>query len=94
VGTVVLSSGGREEGAVAASMIPSTQLFAVSLGAALSGVIVNAAGLASGTSSPVAARAGAWLFGAFLAAPLAALLIATRLRPATRPVAAPAGPAP
>lgn len=81
VGTVVLAAGGREEGAIAASMIPSTQLFAVSLGAALSGVIANAAGLASGASAPVAALAGVWLFGAFLAAPLAALLIAARLRP-------------
>jgi predicted MFS family arabinose efflux permease len=93
VGTVVLSSGGPEEGAVAASMIPSAQLFAVSLGAALSGVIANAAGLASGASGPVAALAGAWLFGTFLAAPLTAFVIATRWRPATRPVVAPDAPA-
>jgi hypothetical protein len=66
-------------------MIPSTQLFAVSLGAALSGVIANAAGLASGASAPVAALAGVWLFGAFPGAPLTALLIGARLRPARRP---------
>jgi hypothetical protein len=90
VATVVLASGGREEGAIAASMIPSTQLFAVSLGAAVSGIIANAAGLASGASAPVAARAGVWLFGAFLAAPLVALVIATRFGPAPAAAEAPA----
>jgi MFS family permease len=72
IGTAILSSARPDEGALTASMIPSTQLFAVALGAALSGVIANAAGLA----------AGAWLFGCFVAAPLAAVVIASRLRPA------------
>jgi hypothetical protein len=60
-------------------MIPSTQLFAVSLGAALSGVIANAAGLGGGASKPAAALAGAWLFGGFVVAPLTALVIGSRL---------------
>lgn len=63
-------------------MIPSTQLFAVALGAALFGVIANAAGLATDATPPTAALAGAWLFGSFVAAPLAAFVIASRLRPA------------
>jgi MFS family permease len=83
IGTAILSSARPDEGALTASMIPSTQLFAVALGAALSGVIANAAGLAAGASPPAAALAGAWLFGCFVAAPLAAFVIASRLRPAT-----------
>ena len=79
VGSIVLGSGRHGEGAVTASLIPTTQTFAVSMGAALSGIIVNAAGLSGGASRPVAALAGAWLFGAFLLAPLAALAIASRL---------------
>ncbi len=81
IGTAILSSARPEEGALTASMIPSTQLFAVALGAALSGVIANTAGLAAGASPPAAALAGTWLFGSFVAAPLAAFVIASRLRP-------------
>jgi MFS family permease len=79
IGTVVLASGRHDEGAVTAAMIPSTQLFAVALGSALSGVIASAAGLSDGASKPVAALAGAWLFGSFVLAPLGALVIASRL---------------
>jgi predicted MFS family arabinose efflux permease len=82
IGTAILSSARPDEGALTASMIPSTQLFAVALGAALSGVIANAAGLAASASRPTAALAGSWLFGGFVAAPLAAFVIASRLRPA------------
>ena len=82
IGTAILSSARPDEGALTASMIPSTQLFAVALGAALSGVIANAAGLAASASRPTAALAGSWLFGCFVAAPLAAFVIASRLRPA------------
>ncbi len=82
IGAAILSSGRPNEGAVTAAMIPSTQLFAVALGAALSGVIANAAGLGSSASPPAAALAGAWLFGSFVAAPLAALVIGSRLGPA------------
>ncbi len=82
IGTAILSSARPDEGALTASMIPSTQLFAVALGAALSGVIANAAGLGGGASTEAAALAGAWLFGSFVAAPLAAFVIGSRLRPA------------
>jgi predicted MFS family arabinose efflux permease len=82
IGTAILSSARPDEGALTASMIPSTQLFAVALGAALSGVIANAAGLGGGASSEAAALAGRWLFGGFVAAPLAAFVIGSRLRPA------------
>ena len=82
VATHVLSSGRADEGAVTASMIPTTQLFAVALGSALSGVIANAAGLAGGASRPVTALAGTWLYGSFVVVPLTAFVIASRLRPA------------
>jgi len=82
IGAAILSSARPEEGALTAAMIPSTQLFAVALGAALCGVIANAAGLAAGASRSAAALAGAWLFGGFVAAPLAAFVIASRLRSA------------
>jgi hypothetical protein len=79
IGALVLSSGREDEGAVTASMIPSTQLFAVALGSALSGVLANAAGLAGGASRPVTALAGVWLYGSFVVIPLAALVIASAL---------------
>jgi MFS family permease len=81
IGAVILSSGRDDEGAVTASMIPSTQLFAVALGSALSGIIANAAGLAADASPPVAALAGAWLYGGFVVVPVTAAAIGWRLRP-------------
>ena len=80
VGSIVLGSGRDGEGAMTASLIPTTQTFAGSLGAALCGIVANAAGLSAGATRSAAALAGAWLFGAFLLAPLAALLIASSLR--------------
>ena len=82
IGAVILSSGRADEGTVTASMIPTTQLFAVALGSALSGIIANQAGLARDASPATAALAGAWLFGGFTVVPLAAAAIAWRLRPA------------
>ena len=82
LGAVVLSSGRADEGTVTASMIPTTQLFAVALGSALSGIIANQAGLAADVSPATAALAGAWLYGSFTVVPLTAVAIAWRLRPA------------
>jgi predicted MFS family arabinose efflux permease len=81
ISAVILSSGRADEGTVTASMIPSTQLFAVALGSALCGIIANEAGLAADASAEVAALAGAWLYGGFTVVPLAAIAIAWRLRP-------------
>ena len=81
IGTAILSSARHDEGGLTAATIPSTQLFAIALGAALSGVIANAAGLGGGASKDAAALAGMWLFGGFVAAPLAAFVMALRLRP-------------
>src|SRR4030095_3766590 len=70
IGAAILSSGRADEGTVTASMIPTTQLFAVALGSALSGIIANQAGLARDASPATAALAGAWLFGSFTIVPL------------------------
>jgi len=80
VGSIVLGSAREGEGATTASLIPTTQTFAVSLGAALCGIIANAAGLSTAATRSAAATAGGWLFGVFLLAPVAALIIATRLQ--------------
>src|SRR5262245_18897347 len=82
IGAAILSSARHDEGGLTAATIPTTQLFAIALGAALSGVIANAAGLGGGASKDAAALAGMWLFGGFVAAPLAAVVMALRLRPA------------
>ncbi len=82
--TLVMAAGRPDEGAITAALVPSAQLFAVAFGAAVSGVIANAAGLSSSASRPVAALAATVLYGSFALAPLAAFVIATRLRPAAR----------
>jgi len=81
IGAAILSSARPDEGGLTAATIPSTQLFAIALGSALSGVVANAAGLGAGASVGAAAFAGTWLFGSFVAAPLAALVMGSRLRP-------------
>jgi hypothetical protein len=66
---------------VTAALIPTAQTFAVGLGAALCGVVANAAGLAAGASRPVVAAAATALFALFVAVPLGAAVLAARLRP-------------
>lgn len=56
--------------------ISMVQLFAAGLGAAVAGVIVNAAGLASGNSVAAALNAANWLYGLFILVPLVAVPIA------------------
>jgi sorbitol-specific phosphotransferase system component IIBC len=79
VGSVVLGSARPGEGAAVASVIPTTQTFAVAFGAAVCGIIANAAGLSESAAPRVAALAGESLFGVLLLAPLVALAIASRL---------------
>jgi hypothetical protein len=68
------------------------QLFANGIGAALAGVVVNAAGLAGATSTQGIATAAAWLFWSF--ALLTALGIPLALRVARGPAAAQLTPKP
>ncbi len=51
------------------------QLFASGLGAAVAGVIVNAAGLASSQTTAATINASNWLYGLFILVPLAAIPI-------------------
>ena len=54
-----------EEGALASASISTVQLYAMSLGAALAGLIANAAGLSDPGGLAGARPAAAWLFGVF-----------------------------
>lgn len=82
VSNIILASGRPDEGPVTASVVPTAQQFAIAFGAAVSGIVARAAGLSHDASPPVAALTGAALYGGFLVAPLAAAVIATRLRSA------------
>ena len=85
VSKIILASGRPEEAALTASVVPTAQQFAIAFGAAVSGIVANAAGLSSNPSPPTAALTGAALYGGFAVGPLAAALIAVRLRAAVEP---------
>jgi hypothetical protein len=84
VSNIIPASGRPDEGAVTGSVVPTAQQFAIAFGAAVSGIVANAAGLSVDASRPVAAATGAALHGGFVFAPLAAVAIAIRLRSAVR----------
>lgn len=88
----ILSHAEDGEGDVAAASIPTTQMFGFSFGAALSGLIANAAGFAEGLTPITAATAASWLFLGFAAAAAAALAAALRLVALERSITAPALP--
>src|SRR6185295_17148525 len=81
VGSVVLGSARAGEGEATAALIPSTQLFAVAFGGAVSAIIAGAVGLTREASPAVAAATGQALFGTFAFAALAAAVIAVRVVP-------------
>jgi MFS family permease len=88
----ILSFAAEGEGDVAATSIPTTQMFGFAFGAALSGLIANAAGFAEALTAATAATVANWLFLGFAVAAAAALAAALRLvaleRAADRPVSA------
>jgi predicted MFS family arabinose efflux permease len=67
---------GEEE--ATASLIPTTQLFAVAFGGALAAIVAAAVGLTRDATPPVAAAAGQALYGLFAVLPLGAGVIAWR----------------
>ena len=75
VSTRLLQSAPEGEGDLTSVSISMVQQFAGGLGAAIAGVIVNAAGLASGQSVATAMAAANWLYGLFILFPLLALPI-------------------
>jgi predicted MFS family arabinose efflux permease len=92
VSKIVLASGRPDEGALTASVVPTAQQFAIAFGAAVSGIVANAAGLSGHAAPPAAALTGAALYGGFAFGPLAAVIIAVRLRAAVDPTTATSPP--
>jgi MFS family permease len=90
--TIVLASGSAADSDRVSASLGMAQLFANGIGAALAGVVVNAAGLAGATSTQGIATAAAWLFWSF--ALLTALGIPLALRVARGPAAAQLTPKP
>jgi hypothetical protein len=62
-----------------ASSIPTIRSLGISFGAAIAGLIANAAGLAGGVSVQSVAAAVTWVYGATILAPAVCLLLALRV---------------
>jgi MFS family permease len=90
----LLHSAPAGEGDLTSAAISMVQLFASGFGAAVAGVIVNAAGLASASGTDGVIAAANWLYGLFAIAPLLAIpviwTIARGRRPAVAAVEQPA----
>ena len=84
IGNVVLGTARADEESATAAMIPSTQLFAVAFGGALSAIIASAVGLTREASPEIAAATGQALFGIFALTALVAGVIASRVVPRVR----------
>lgn len=65
--TAVLESAPAAEGDLASASISTVQLYAMSVGAALAGLLANAAGLSEPGGVAGASRAALWVFGGFAA---------------------------
>lgn len=76
VSSRLLRSAPPAEGDRTSASISMVQLFASGFGAAVAGVIVNAAGLAASPSIETTIGASNWLFGLFVLVPLATIPIA------------------
>jgi Major Facilitator Superfamily len=87
----VMAFAAAGDGEVAATSIPTTQMFGFAFGAALSGLVANAAGFAQGLTQETAARVSVWLFLSFAIAALLALLAAIRMTAQERAQLARAG---
>lgn len=80
--TRVLKSAPAGEENLASSAITTVQLYAMAIGAALAGLIANAAGLSNPGGLDGARHAAYWLFGSFAVAPMFAIWLCKRmLRP-------------
>lgn len=65
--TAVLESAPASQGDLASASISTVQLYAMSVGAALAGLLANAAGLSEPGGVEGASRAAIWVFGGFAA---------------------------
>lgn len=84
MGTLMMGAAAASERDIASSFISTTQLVALALGSAFAGIVVNAAGLATATTSAEVVHAGCWLYAVFTLAPLAAFVISLRILRAFR----------
>jgi hypothetical protein len=75
VSTRLLQAAPAGEGNLTSAAMSMVQLFASGLGAAVAGVIVNAAGLAASQSTASTIAASNWLYGLFILIPLVAIPI-------------------
>lgn len=74
-----MSAARQGEEGLTASSIPTVRILGVAFGAALAGMVANAAGLAAGVSEATVAAAAAWVYGLFIAAPCLVVVLALRL---------------
>lgn len=79
IARIVLSSARAGEEEVSATLTPSTQLFAVSFGAAAAGIVASATGLSHAATPEIAAATGTTLFGLAALGPISAAGIALTL---------------
>jgi len=84
----LLNSAPAGEGDLTSAAISMVQLFASGFGAAVAGVIVNAAGLGSGEGVAARIDAANWLYGLFALAPLCAIPVLWGIARNGRPAAA------
>jgi MFS family permease len=67
---IIVAAAAPAESTIASSAVPTMQRLGYAVGAAIAGIIANAAGFSQGLNAATAASAASWLFVAFL--PLAA----------------------
>jgi predicted MFS family arabinose efflux permease len=76
---MIVAAAPPSERTVASSAVPTMQRLGYAVGAAIAGIIANAAGFSKGLSPETAASAAAWLFIAFLPLALAGCVAAWRI---------------
>ena len=69
-----------EEGSLTAGAIPTIQSLGIAFGAAIGGMIANAAGLEAGLDPATVAEAAHWIYGFCFVPPLAAMVFGLQLR--------------
>lgn len=79
--TRVMSLAPPDETGTASAAITTVQLYGMAIGAAIAGLLANAAGLAQPGGTASAQSAAAWLFATFALAPAMAALLARRITP-------------
>jgi MFS family permease len=84
IAQLVMSGAKPGEESIAASSVPTVQQAGIAFGAAVSGLVANASGLADPMSAAAVLRAAFWVPAAFVVAPLAAVAIGTRLNALAR----------